>query len=61
MDIEWAIFNVIELMGSQNFNNKRISYVVAPLVLKEGRNAEFLNLLPNIFRKDMRGLGVDSD
>jgi len=38
VDITWAIFNIIELMGSNSFENKRISYVLAPLVLKDGRN-----------------------
>jgi AP-3 complex subunit delta-1 len=57
VDIQWAIFNIIELMGSNAFENKRISYVIAPLVLKDGRNVEFLTLTPNIFRKDLNDVG----
>ena len=41
-------------MGSNSFENKRISYVIAPLVCKEGRNPELLTLTPNIFRKDLK-------
>lgn len=56
VDIQWAIFNIIELMGSNSFENKRIAYVIAPLILKDERNNEFLTLTPNIFRKDMKDI-----
>ena len=55
-DIQWAIFNVIELMGSNSFECKRIGFVIAPLIFKEERNQEFLTLVPNIFRKDMKDM-----
>jgi hypothetical protein len=51
-DCNWAIFPVIELMGSGKFECKRIAYVVAPLVIKPGD--PLMNLLPNIFRKDLK-------
>lgn len=44
-------------MGSQNFNNKRIAYVLAPLIIKDTKNNEFLTLTPNIFRKDLKDMG----
>eukprot|EP00347_Sterkiella_histriomuscorum_P003692 403363311 len=59
IDISWAIFNIIELMGSSTFENKRIAYVLAPLVLRDGQNSEFLTLTPNIFRKDFKDMGQD--
>lgn len=59
MDIAWAIFNIIELMGSNAFENKRIAYVLAPLVLRDGRNQEFFTLTPNVFRKDFKDMGAD--
>lgn len=54
IDISWAIFNIIELMGSNSFANKRISYVLASIVLRE--NEELLTLIPNIFRKDISNI-----
>ena len=58
-ELSWAIFNVIELMGSRKFDCKRIAYVVAPLVLvNPSRNSDpLMNLLPNIFRKDLKDMG----
>lgn len=55
-DISWAVFNVLELMGSNSFLNKRISYVIAPVVFKDDRNHEFLTLTPNVFRKDLQDI-----
>lgn len=53
-DVSWAVFNVIELMGSNTFENKRIAYVLAPLVFKAGdKGEELIGLTPNIFRKDL--------
>lgn len=54
-DCEWALFNIIELMGSPKFEHKRIAYVVAPLVMT-GTDSALMNLLPNVFRKDLRGM-----
>jgi AP-1 complex subunit gamma-1 len=41
-------------MGSSSFANKRISYVLASIVLKE--NEELLTLVPNVFRKDLSNI-----
>lgn len=54
VDISWAVFNIIELMGSGSFANKRIAYVLASIVLRE--NEELLTLVPNIFRKDITNI-----
>ena len=53
-DVQWALFNLIELMGSSNFDCKRISYVVVPLVVD--KSDPLVQLLPNIFRKDLRAM-----
>mmetsp|Transcript_32573 Transcript_32573/g.31810 ORF Transcript_32573/g.31810 Transcript_32573/m.31810 type:complete len:93 (+) Transcript_32573:114-392(+) len=53
MDIHWAVFNIIELMGSNSFQHKRIAFVIAPLIFKDGKNSDFLTLVPNLFRKDL--------
>lgn len=54
-DLHWCVFNVIELMGSQRFECKRIAYVIAPLVLTT--SDPLIQLLPNIFRKDLKSMG----
>jgi AP-3 complex subunit delta len=46
-------------MGSQRFEGKRIAYIVAPMVLKNanGSGDPLIQLLPNVFRKDLKGMG----
>ncbi len=34
VDVSFAVFNVVELMGTSKFESKRISYVLAPLLLR---------------------------
>jgi hypothetical protein len=53
--MQWCVFNVIELMGSQKFEGKRIACVIAPLVINNGE--PLIQLLPNIFRKDLKSMG----
>lgn len=43
-------------MGSNDFKNKRISYVVAPLAFKGTQSDELLTLTPNVFRKDLQDI-----
>ena len=43
-------------MGSNSFENKRIAFVIAPLLFKDERTQEFLTLTPNIFRKDIKDM-----
>ena len=43
-------------MGTSSFSNKRIAYVLVPIVLRDGKNSEFVTLLPNIFRKDLKDM-----
>ena len=41
IDIQWAAFNVIEMMASSKFQTKRISYTLAVLIFNDitsGRN-----------------------
>ena len=68
IDIQWAAFNVIEMMASNKLQAKRISYTLAVLIFNDlhsmrgggggsgARSTEELNqlltLTPNIFRKD---------
>ena len=35
IDIQWAAFNVIEMMASQKFQTKRISYALAVLIFND--------------------------
>ena len=53
-DVQWSVFNLIELMGSSKFDCKRIAYVVAPLVMI--KSDPLMQLVPNIFRKDLKGM-----
>jgi hypothetical protein len=56
-DCSWAIFPVIELMGSARFEHKRLAYLLAPLLLKGSTADEpLMNLLPNIFRKVLKSM-----
>lgn len=41
-------------MGSTKFDQKRLAFVIAPLVIKQGGSEPLMNLLPNIFRKDLK-------
>ncbi len=59
MDIAFALFNVIELLGSGGFEGKRIAYVLVPILVKEGRNSELVTLLPNVYRKEFKEMGAD--
>ena len=47
-------------MGSQRFEHKRIAFVVAPLVVcpstSGGDEEPLMNLMPNIFRKDLKSM-----
>jgi len=67
IDIQWAAFNVIELMSSSELQHKRIAYSLAPLVFLDLHSSaknnddkqsyheeltQLLTLTPNIFRKD---------
>ena len=44
VDIEWAAFNIIELMASNKMQAKRISYTLAVIVFQDlsGQTAEYL-------------------
>ena len=70
IDIQWAAFNVIELMAHSKMQAKRISYSLAPLVFLElagksksaignGELQTLLTLTPNIFRKDFQSIGEE--
>ena len=66
IDIQWAAFNVIEMMASTRLQAKRISYALAVLIFNDlnshrgsssgaGSTEELhqlLTLTPNVFRKD---------
>lgn len=41
-------------MGSAKFDHKRLASVLAPLVIRQGGSEPLMNLLPNIFRKDLK-------
>ena len=71
IDIQWAAFNVIEMMASNKLQAKRISYTLAVLIFNDlhsmsgggGNGAgsteelnQLLTLTPNIFRKDFQDL-----
>ena len=71
IDIEWAAFNIIELMAANKIQAKRISYTLAVIVfqdlsnqsaayLKQKQSTELhqmLTLTPNVFRKDFQNIG----
>ena len=66
IDIQWAAFNVIEMMASNRFQVKRISYTLVAIIFNDlnshrgpssgaGSTEELqqlLTLTPNVFRKD---------
>ena len=66
IDIQWAAFNIIEMMASNRLQSKRISYALAVLIFNDLNNHrggssgvgsteelnQLLTLTPNIFRKD---------
>jgi len=72
IDIQWAAFNVIEMMASNRLQVKRISYTLASLIFNElscHRGAvsssyeelqQLLTLTPNAFRKDFLNVGEPS-
>ena len=73
IDIQWAAFNVIEMMASNKLQAKRISYALAGLIFQDinsrvGSNGagsieelnQLLTLTPNVFRKDFQNIGEQS-
>ncbi|KAG9391018.1 Adaptor Protein Complex 3 subunit, delta (AP3D) [Carpediemonas membranifera] len=52
-DVSFAAFSIIELLGQVKYSHKRIGYLAAPLCLRAA-SEEFLLLLPNQLRKDIK-------
>ncbi|VDN04837.1 unnamed protein product [Thelazia callipaeda] len=51
-DISWAAFNIIEVMASTKFSEKRIGYLTASQCFHDG--TDVLMLTTNLIRKDLR-------
>jgi AP-3 complex subunit delta-1 len=55
-DISWASFNIVEVMASTKFCEKRIGYFAASQCFHE--NTDVLMLTTNLIRKDLNSQGV---
>jgi AP-3 complex subunit delta-1 len=51
-DISWASFNIIEVMASVRFNEKRVGYLTATQCFND--ETEVLMLTTNMIRKDLQ-------
>mmetsp|Transcript_29695 Transcript_29695/g.41030 ORF Transcript_29695/g.41030 Transcript_29695/m.41030 type:complete len:1213 (-) Transcript_29695:137-3775(-) len=54
-DMNWAAFNVIEVMSCPKFSSKRVGYLAASQSFRE--DTSVILLTTNLFRKDMTGQG----
>ncbi len=52
-DISWAAFNIIEVMASTKFTEKRVGYLAASQCFHE--QTDVLMLTTNMIRKDLHG------
>jgi AP-3 complex subunit delta-1 len=51
-DISWAAFNIIEVMASTKFNEKRTGYLAATQAFND--ETDVLMLTTNLIRKDLQ-------
>lgn len=51
-DISWAAFNIIEVMASTKFSEKRIGYLAATQAFND--ETDVLMLTTNLIRKDLQ-------
>lgn len=55
-DVSWAAFNVIEVMASSNFTEKRVGYLAASQSFHE--HTDVLMLTTNMIRKDLNSTNM---
>jgi len=55
-DISWASFNIIEVMASTKFNEKRIGYFSATQAFND--ETDVLMLTTNLIRKDLQSSNI---